>query len=528
MKYSKLLLLTISCVTLFSSCREEPSVSTSEETKRISIATGDEPQSVDPRLIRDIPSVNVAHMLFEGLTKKNRMGALIKGIAKEITTSDNGLTYTFQLRESFWSDGSPLTAEDFAYSIMSIVSPEFPSPNASQLYVIKGAKEAKKGILPISELGVKVVDPQTLEIELEKPTPHFLELTSTYFFMPVKKSWGEKDTNNPIDMPTNGPFTITEWQHNNSLSLSKNPHYWNSRTISLDGIDLIVVDENTALQMFERGNLDWIGSPISFIPPDAIPTLLSQKRLIISPADGVHLFRLNTEHPLLSNKKFRKALAYSINRKEICDHIAQANQQPAMAIVPPSFALQNLPCFEDNNITEAWSLLQEAIKEEGVSIDELPKITLLYTQSDRNQKIVQAVQQQWKKSLGIEVTLEASDHAIFYDRMNRQDYDISIGSWYGDYRDPINFLEVFKYKQASTNNTLWENEEYINLLDQSAITSNEHERTNILSKAERLLMDEMPTIPIYFSTFNHMQRGVSNGSISPLGILQISEASKNN
>jgi oligopeptide transport system substrate-binding protein len=518
------LLLATACIFNFVGCSQESTPY--KEVKKgtsVSVAVMDDPQAFDPRLIRDTQSVNIAHMLFEGLTRKNVAGKTVNGIADDIEISNEGKTYTFHLRETQWSDGPPLTAQDFEYTLKSVLSPTFPSPNASQLYVIKGAKNVKSGKAPIDTLGVKTLDDNTLVIELENPTPYFLELTSAYFFLPVSQIWAESSNDNPnasLDtIQTNGPFKIAEWQRNSQLSLGKNPSYWDAKNVQLDQLNLVIVDENTALQMFERGDLDWVGSPISFIPPDAVSTLRAQKRLLITPADGVHLFRLNTERPLLSNNNFRKALALAIDRQSLCEHVTQANQQPATGIVPLSYGLQNIPCFEDHDVTGAWTLFQEALKEENLSPDELPKIALLYPPTERGQKIVQAVQQQWKQALGIEISLEITDRAVFFDRLNRQDYDIAIGSWYGDYRDPINFLDVFKYKDTRTNNTQWENPRYVDLLDKSINTMDPYQRTILLSQAERVLVDDMPVIPLYYPTFNHLQRRVKGVYFSQLGII---------
>ncbi|MEM1282677.1 MAG: peptide ABC transporter substrate-binding protein [Chlamydiota bacterium] len=522
-------LLTIVLLLNCNACTENSTpYDQNEKSPSVSIAVSDDPQAFDPRLVRNTQSVNIAHMLFEGLTRKNQGGKIVNGLADDITITDEGKTYTFHLRESVWSDGSPLTAHDFAYTIKSVLSPSFPSPNASQLYVIKGAKDVKTGKAPIETVGVRVVDDHTLVIELNKPTPYFLELTSAYFFMPVKESWAESETKGgesmPETIPTNGPFKIEKWSRNDQLSLEKNPTYWDANNVRLEHLNLVIVDESTALQMFERGQLDWIGSPISFIPPDAVATLRSQKRLVITPADGIHWFRLNTKQPLLKNKNFRKALAFSINRQLLCDHIAQGNQQPATGIVPMSYGLQNIPCFEDHNVTEAWSHYQEALKEEKLSPDELPKITILYPPNDRAQKIVQAVQQQWKEVLGIKVNLEVTDSAVFYERLNHQDYDIAIGSWYGDFRDPINFLDVFKYKDTRTNNTNWENPRFVELLDRSINSLDPYRRTILLSQAERVLVDDMPVIPLYYPTFNHLQQRVTGVYFSELGVIDFKHA----
>jgi len=530
-KYFSTIAILLSATFIQFACNPDPrSADPTSNQQQISVGISSEPQVLDPRLIRDTPSVNVSHMLFEGLMQKNYVGKIVPALASFVEKSQDGTKYTFTLRKSVWSDGTPVTAHDFEYSWKSILNPNFPAPNAYQLYIIKGAQDAKAGKISIDDIAVKAIDDHTLVVELIQPIPYFLELTTTHFYAPVNKKWAEETKknifSNPEAIPTNGPFKLSEWNRNSELIVVKNPMYWDSRQVHLDKISLLVVDENTALQMFQRGEIDWVGSPMSMIPSDAISTLKAQGRLMITPADGVHLFRLNTEREPLNNSNLRKALAYSINRRSLVEHVTQANQQPATGIVPLSYGLQHIPYFEDNNVTMAWTHFQDALMEIGVSKDDLRPITLVYTPSERNQKIVQAIQQQWNEALGLTIRLEACESAVFYDRLQEKNYDISIGSWYGDIRDPINFLEVFKYKSSRTNNTQWENSRYISLLDQSSLEANPYARKILLGKAENIIINDMAVIPLYYPTFNHLQEGIKGVYFSELGYIDFKYAYK--
>jgi oligopeptide transport system substrate-binding protein len=278
--------------------------------------------------------------------------------------------------------------------------------------------------------------------------------------------------------------------------------------------------------MFERGELDWVGSPLSFIPSDAVTTLRAQKRLTITPADGTHFFRVNTAGSPLGNKNIRKALAYAIDRKSIVTHITQAAQPVATGLVPLHSGIQERPHFEDNDIPTAWTHFQEGLKELEISKDDLPKITLCYAPQERSHKIAQAVQQQWKSALGIEVALQTCERSVLIDKLNQQDYSMMMGSWFGDISDPINFLEVFKYRETSTNHTSWENKEYITLLDRSSVENDPIVRRELLARAEQILVEEMPIIPLYHATFNHLSRDIVGVYFSPLGYLDFAYAFK--
>jgi len=521
------LMITLGCV----SCNPDPkTLSIGSGNQEISVSIIDDPQVLDPRLVRDTSSVNISHMLFEGLMRKNYTGKIAPALASSYTVSEDGKIYTFILRDSAWSDGTPLTADDFEYTWKSILDPAFPAPNAYQLYVIQGAKAAKTGEGSVEDVGVKAIDAQTLVVTLEKPLSYFLELTTTHFFSPISKTWAESVKGeqfvHPETIVTNGPFKLDSWKREDTIAFVKNPLYWDHKNVKLDKINLVISDENTALQMFERKQLDWAGSPMSMIPVDAIAALKSKGSLMITPAAGVHLFRLNTQSYPLNNLNLRKALALAIDRKSLVDHVTQSNQKPATGIVPLSFGLQARPYFEDNNVTKAWEHYQQALEELEISKDEMPALSLCYVPNERNSKIVQAVQRHWSEALGVNVKLDACESAIYFDRLGKDNYQISIGSWYGDINDPINFLEIFKFKDSSTNHTQWEDAEFISLLDQSSQESDTIQRHGLLVQAEAKLMSAMPVIPIYYPTFNYLNRSIVGVYFSELGYVDFTYAFK--
>lgn len=463
------------------------------------IACTEDPQSHDPRLARDLPSVTVLHMLYEGLMRIDSHGKPEKALAEDITQTTDTKTYTFKLRRSQWSNGDPVTAQNFVDTWKSILDPNFPAPNAYQFFVIKNAKNAKEGKVPLDQVGIKALDSQTLEIELESPTPYFLDLVSTHFYYPVHpKSTLE-------NLITNGPFQLQVWKRNNRLSFIKNPKYWDANEVHLGGVVLVVLDDHTALRMFENTELDWAGSPMGTLPQDSIKSLKHQHKLMITPAAGTHWFRFNTEKTPFNNLKMRKAFTLSINRSNIVEFVTQGNQKPAEAIVPPSFGLKKHSFFEDNAVPTAWYAFQEALEEMKISKDDLPEISLSYANSDRNHKVAQAIQQQWKAALSLDVKLESLEGKVFSDRLAKKEYQIANGSWYADIRDPINFLDVFKHKSNPTNNTQWESAKFIELLDKSNNELNAANRFDLLGEAQAVLMSELPVAPLFFGSFNYVK-----------------------
>jgi oligopeptide transport system substrate-binding protein len=523
----KFFILTLFFLGFLSSCQKDNQGLDSNQNS-IRISTSFDPTTLDARLGQELPTVNVLALLYEGLMRTDNEGNLVYALAESLAISKDLKTYTFKLRQSAWSDGKSLTAQDFEETWKSALNPQFPSPNAYQLFPIKGAKAYKEGKGLVDQVGIRASDSHTLVVELEAPTPYFLKLLSTHFYFPVSSELRKSQSEAPhalnSDFVSNGPFKLHHWKRNNELVIEKNPLYWDSEEILKGKLSLLVLDENTAYQMFEAGELDWTGSPLCAIPQDAVHTLRQQERLSILSAAGTHYYSFNTESPPFDNVKFRKAFALAINRQAIVDHVTQGGQLPATAFVPLFFGL-NGHYFEDDDSSKAWELLEGALKEMNKDRDQLPSITLTYSASDRNHKIAQAVQQQWSKVLGIEVKLEGLESKSFYQKINRYDYQLAARSWFADIPDPVNFLEIFKSKNNGSNTTRWENADYTKLLNASNEESDPVKRYAILKEAETILMDHMPIAPIFFAAFNYLKNEkMDNITLSEFGILNFRSA----
>ncbi len=525
-KYSCLLLIPF-CLLAFTACREPTPIASQQKVLRISCET--EPYSLDPRRNRDLASVTTIHMLYEGLTYYDDQGKPQPAIAEEIIISPDQKKYLFKLKPSHWSNGQKVTAFDFERSWKSTLDPEFPSPNAYQLYVIKNGQAAKEGRTDIENVGVRALDDSTLEVELEIPTPYFLHLTASHFCFPVHGSLRHHPLNTSqsiadTDIVTNGPFKLVSWKRQNELTVEPNPYYWNRDNIRLDQITFILLDNSTALQAYQQGSLDWIGSPLSTLSPEALNSLKESGQLEIKPSAGVSLMRINTGKASLSNPRIRKALAFAINREELVNHVLQGNQQPAFGLIPPSW-IESQPYFNDNSVEKARELFKKGLAEIHLSQNTFPSIAICYGSTERAHKIAQVVQQQWKQALGIDVQLNRCEGKTFMEKLKNLDYDVSIGSWFADIRDPINFLEVFKFKDNGTNNTQWENHRFITLLDQSTSIDNSKKRNDQLKEAERIFISEMPVIPLFYDSYNYVKRPEVKGvTFSDLGYLDFRRA----
>jgi oligopeptide transport system substrate-binding protein len=475
-----------------------------------------EPPTADPGLAEDSTSGAITRATFDGLTRLGADGKYHESVAEKIDVSEDGLTYTFHLRDSKWSNGDPVTAHDFEYAWKRVLDPKTAANYAYQLYYLKNAEKYNKGeIKDASQVGVKALDDKTLQVTLENPTPYFLELTAFYTYFPVNKKVVESNPNWATEAKThvgNGPFKMESWEHKSKLVLVKNENYWDKDAVKLDRIEFSMVeDENTELSMFDNGELDWAGAPLSQLPTDAIPALKDSGKLITEPIAGTYWYKFNTEKPPFNNVKIRKAFAYAINRQAIIDNVTQTNQQPAMGAVPPSMALKPDGYFKDNDVETAKKLLAEGMKELGIS--KLPPITLSYNTSEAHKKIAEAIQDQWKKALGVEVKLENKEWKVYIEDLHQGKFQIGRMGWLGDFNDPINFLELFKDKDGGNNDTRWENPKFKELLNKSALEKDPEKRKAILAEAEAIFMDEMPVAPIYFYTQSYVKKDNVKGVI---------------
>ncbi len=497
----------------------------------IRVSMDRDPQTVDPRKVRDFNTLTLLRMLYEGLVRQKPDGSLEPAIAESIEISPDGKIYTIKLKETYWSNGRRLLPDDFIYSWKTMLSPGFPSPYAYQLFPIKNARAIKEGKEFIDAIGVFSPNKNTLVIELEQPDPEFLQLLSTPYYFPVQYDWAkdmddEARSYNPAEVPLNGPFVLTSWHQQEEVTAEANPKYWDAKNLQIKKVQLVITDNNAAVQLYKQDELDWMGSPLSSIPVDAFGGLKSEDCITNVPADGVVFLRINTQKTPFSHPKIRRALGKAIDRKSIVDSLTQADEIPTALFVPKMYGLSTetdpLAYAPDQALLE----FNAGLKELGMTRESMPPLSLVYIHNDRTYKIVQALQRQWKIVLGIEVALPTADDKVVLDNIRRGDYQIARGSWYADIHDPINYLAVFKYKDNGTNNTGWENAEYTSLMDQASASSDAEKRKALLAKAEEILLREAPIIPLYQATFSYMKKPrVKDVYLSPLGYLDFRYAS---
>ncbi|HSX12210.1 MAG TPA: peptide ABC transporter substrate-binding protein, partial [Rhabdochlamydiaceae bacterium] len=454
-----------------------------------------DPSTLDPRKGGDVVSATIHFLLFDGLMRGNPDGSLSLSLAKSYEMSEDRKTYTFHLKNCFWSDGSPITAFDFEKSWKDILDPAFPAPNAHLFYPIKNAEAAKRGNCPLSEVGLYAIDPTTFKVVLEQPTPYFLELISFCVFFPVPKA------SPPLEerLVCSGPFTLKNWKHEYELLLEKNGYYHHKDQIQLERIHFSMIKhEVTALEMFEKGLIDILGQPVLPLPADSLGDLLKKKMIKMRPLAATTFCAFNVDRFPFNNCNIRKAFALAINRQEIVNNITTLNEKVALEMIPPCLKKNLLVhFFEDASPQKAQTFFQKGCEELGITPETFPEVTYYYSNSEQHSKIAQAIQQQWLKTLGVKVQLQNLDHKIFMKQLSQKEFYLAQTYWIAQYNDPMNILERFKFKDNAKNYPHWENEAYIQLLNQSMRVASEEERRKLMHKAEALFMEEMPLIPIF-------------------------------
>lgn len=488
----------------------------------------DEPSSLDPRRGRNMAGASQLHaMLFEGLMRVEPDGTLNCAQANSYEISPDQKTYTFHLRNTFWSDGTPVTAYDFEKTWKDILDPNFPALDAHALYCVKNAFAAKKGEVPLNRVGIHAKDAKTLIIELESPTPHFLQITATSVLFPINRAHEQHFPNWHAEASehfvSNGPFKLAEWKHHNYLVFEKNKNYRLADLVKLDSIYVSMVDNEPAtLHMYNSQKLDLVGLPISPLPSDSYPDLMQKNLLNVFQAPGTMVCMFNTKQFPFYNANIRKAFSYAIDRKALIDNITQLKEEPALGLVPPIVKKKTQPLFEDGNMQKARDYLQKGLKELGVSASDLNgKVTFSYWSHDHGCPMLpQALQQQWLQHLGVEVELEALEYKNLHEKGKKGTFSMGYFVFLSMYQDPIELLDRFKNVDNPRNYARWHNDVYADLINQAAQTPSQQEHFALLDQAEALLIDEMPFAPIFHWNYALLvQPYVKNFAVTPLGYL---------
>ena len=443
----------------------------------------------------------MANALFEGLLTFDAHGKPQLGMAESWEISPDGRVYTFKLRDGLaWSDGTPLTAQDFVNSWRRTLDPATASEYAYQLHYIKNAKLFNEGKAhDFAEVGVRAPDDLTLRVELENPTPFFLDLCSFVTLLPVPLHAVEKHGDNwikPENLVSNGAYTLESWRLNDRIRLRKNPRYWNAHNVAMETIDVIPVSKaNTAFNLYASGQADLMMDK-GLVPPALLSEIKKRDDFHAAPFLGTYFLRYNCEKGPFADSRVRKAFSLVIDKKSVVDRITRAGELPADSFVPPGAAGYE-PYGEcaKGDVAEARRLLAEAGYPDGKGF---PMVSYLYSEGELNEAIAVELQSMWRRELGVNVQLLRQEWKVYLRSLSSLDFDIARSSWVGDYPDPNTFLDMF-VTGGGNNRTGWSDPRYDKLIAEAAAETGPQKRFAILREAEKILVcQQMPVCPLYF------------------------------
>lgn len=459
-------------------------------------------KSMDPQINTDVEGSDILRNLFEGLYNEDGDGNLTPGVALDHTMSDDGLTYTFNLRDDAkWSNGKPVTAQDFVYSWRRLADPATASEYAwyMELMQVENAAEIIAGEKPIEELGVKAIDDHTLEVKIITPLPYFPQMLVHGSTFPILQSVVEEYGDNWTqagNLVGNGAYNLTEHQLGERVVMTKNDTYWDAENTVIDTLTALTInDNNQALTRYLAGELDRVQ-----IPAGQYPRLKEEypDQAVSTPYNCSYIYMLNVGDKgpeALKDKRVRQAMAYAIDRDVIVDRILQGGQKPAYnwthwAIA--DFERPEIPYADEMDQPQRIEAAKKLMEEAGYGADNPLTLRLQYNTSDDHKKIAIAASQMLK-AIGVNAELDNYEWKIHTDRMQNQDFDMARYAWCGDYNEASTYLDLMT-SYSGHNNGEWFNDQYDKIMADSKTAEDPQP---LYKEAEALLAEEMPIIPIY-------------------------------
>ncbi|MES2693116.1 MAG: peptide ABC transporter substrate-binding protein [Verrucomicrobiota bacterium] len=517
--FSRLLCLVAASLFLLTACGKRGS----------NVAHGDRDQifhrglsydvsELDPHVVTGLSEGEVMRALYEGLVSEDPIDLHpVPGVAERWDISPDGATYTFHLRaDAKWSDGTPLTAQDFVGSFQRILTPSLAADYANMLYILQGAEAFHKGTTKdFATVGAKAVDARTLRLTLEHPAAYFLALLTNPPWHPVPMAVIEKSGNpyqrgnawtRPERIVTNGPFKLEKWVSNQVITTVKNPHYWDAAKVRLNGVHFHPIDSVDAEErMFRAGQLHVTES----VPISKIDTYRRDSPNLIhsDPYLGSYFYRFNVRKAPFTDVRIRRALSLALDRRIIATKILKGGETAAYGLVPPNtagytFKGPTQPASSEAALQEARQLLKDAGYEGGKG---LPTIELLFNTSENHRLIAEAIQEMWRRQLGVDVRLVNQENKVILAARRAGDYQILRSNWIGDYVDPATFLDIFR-GDSGNNYTGWTNADYDAALFAAARTADPAARQALFQKAEAILIDQAVIMPVYYFTHTFLKQ----------------------
>ncbi|MEM7174658.1 MAG: peptide ABC transporter substrate-binding protein [Chlamydiota bacterium] len=495
--YLAWLLVFLANLSLLGGCMKKPKENQSsnipnEDILKFNFVIGDVPSLNPHELGSGGRGVALGKWLFEGLTRLNPKGEHELAGAEKVEISPCKTRYTFTLKSNHFSNGSPVTAHDYERSWKRALALDSKCSKAHLFYYIKNAEKAKKGALPIEQVGIKALDKKTLLVELNHPTPYFLNLLSSPLFAPF-----QIDREQIVSC---GPYMVEERKKDDYLLLKASPFFWDADQISIKKVKVFMIqDAMTAFSLYEKKDIDWIGDPFSYLPSEILCSEIDKGTLFRGP-DVVFPYwvYMNTEHFPVSSPLIRYALHCVIDRNEIAGHLL-TEDEALHTPLPTPFG----PSSPNYNLEKGRALFEQALKELGLTRKTFPTLKISSASTTLHRRLAEYLQGRWQSTLGIKVDLDVQEWSTFYANIAKGNYQIGGFFTSGDYSDPVSFLELL----ARENNfSRWEHAQYREVIEQLKRTSDSRLRSQLLAQAEEILKKEIPIIWIVNRVQYHAYR----------------------
>lgn len=482
-----------------------------------------EPDSLDPHMTTSGYAGNIIFEMFVGLTTVDSKVNVIPGAAESWTISPDGKTYTFHIRKGMqWSDGHPVTADDFTYAFQRTMDPKTASRAAPLLYMIAGAREVNSGKAPVESLGVRAIDAATFEVKLLNPTPYFLELIVHRCF-PVPRWTVEKfgkEWTKPENIVVNGAFKIVEWTPQSRIRLVRNPKFFAADTVKLDEVIYYPTeDQNSALKRYRADELDVI---VSF-PPSQFEWLKENlpNDLTITPNYGLLYYTFNTRKAPFDDPRVRNALAMTLDREMFAEKIMRSGEPPAYSLIPTVVRKGYVPAaspWQGVPMAERTAKAKALLAEAGFGPDKPLKFTFRYNTDDVQRRVALAASQVWK-AMGVEAQLQNSDLNVLNADLRNGDYEVARYQWFAEYADPTSFLYLLDSTSVGDNYSKYNNPEYDAVMQRVYQEVDAAKRLALMRDAEAIALRDSPITPINFYVGKRLAKPYVKGlDANPRGI----------
>ncbi|CDT06330.1 MULTISPECIES: ABC transporter substrate-binding protein [Vibrio] len=494
--------LAVAATSTLSIAAEVPAGTELAKVQELVRGNGTEVATIDPHKSQGVPESHVIRDLLEGLVNQDGEGNTIPGVAESWETTDNK-TFTFHLRkDAKWSNGDPVTAEDFVYSWQRAVDPATASPYAWYMEYTKmaNAKDIVAGKKDKSELGVKAVDANTLVVELETAVPYFVMMMGHTTMKPVHKAtveeFGDQWTK-PDHFVGNGAFSVDKWVVNERLVLKRNDQYWNNDKTVLNKVTFLPIENQVAeMNRFLSGEIDFTNE----LPTEHFKRLQKEYAEDVSVAGNLctYYYIFNTKKAPFDDVRVRQAISYAIDRDIVTGAILAQGQKPAYFLTPEITAGfdPELPAYGKMSQKERNAEAERLLEEAGYGKDNPLKFNLLYNTSENHKKIAVALGSMWKKTLGLSVTLENQEWKTYLSSKDSGDFEVARAGWCGDYNEASSFLTLMK-SNNTTGGVHYDSAAYDKIIDKALNSTSEEERKALYLEAEALMANDMPIAPIY-------------------------------